>query len=137
MMVQVIKGARPIGYHWWDSQPQSSPEVHIHYVERNVFGNGIGIRVYGEIKIAAGEIVYARELKLNCLQVLLLTPEHSHQLGRTHGAFIPSKWIYHKSEYDNWASIDIYDDNGTWMEPGNAQLPSDGSIWLDFESLGE
>jgi len=133
-MVQVIRGERPgTGYRWWDNHVEGSPEVHVHFVERSVFGNGIGIKVYGELKIAAGEIVYARELKLNCLQVLLLTPEVSRGV-RTHG-LLANKWIYHKSEYDNFASIDIWDDNGQWQGPGAG--PSDGSVWLDFEALGE
>lgn len=133
-MVQVIRGARPRGDNWWE-KATGTPEVHVHFIERNVFGNGIGIRVYGEIKIAAGEIVYARELKLNCLQVLLLTPEYKRQA--TDITLTPVKWIYHKSDYDNWASIDIYDDQHNWMYAGRSGLPSDGSIWLDFEAVGE
>jgi hypothetical protein len=135
MMVQVIKGTRPLGDHWWE-HAQSAPEVHVHFVERSVFGNGIGIRVYGEMKIAAGEIVYAREMKLNCLQVLLLTPEVSRTTGgRADHGYMAHKWIYHKSEYGNWASIDVYLDDGTWQGPGTG--PTGGSIWLDFEALGE
>lgn len=133
-MVQVIRGCRAPGSYWWQ-KATGTPEVHIHYVERDVFGNGIGIKVYGEIKIAAGEIVYARELKLNCLQVLVLTPEWGRQ--PTDIAYIVSKWIYHKSEYDNFASIDIYDDAHVWQNAGRAGLPSEGSIWLDFVALGE
>jgi hypothetical protein len=134
-MVQVIRGARPPGSYWWQ-KATGTPELHVHYVERNVFGNGIGIRVYGELKIAAGEIVYAREMKLNCLQVLLLTTEVSRiGPGRTQHGYIPHKHIYHKSEYDNFASIDVFDDAGTWQGPGTG--PTDGSIWLDFEAIGE
>jgi len=133
-MVQVIIQPRPdnSATHWWQ-QPTGTPEIHVHFIERNVFGNGIGIRVYGELKIASGEIVYARELKLNCLQVLVLTPEYSRQ--PTVQVYTPVKWIYHKSEFDNWASIDIYEATDGWESRGN--LPSDGSIWLDFVALGE
>jgi len=133
-MVQVNIGTRPPGDYWWQ-KATGTPEVHVHFIERNVFGNGIGIRVYGEIKIQAGEIVYARELKLNCLQVLVLTPEYKRQ--NTDIGFEVSKWIYHKSEYDNWASIDVYDDAHVWQNAGRGSLPSEGSIWLDFVALGE
>jgi len=130
-MVQVIIQPRPPGDYWWQ-KATGTPEIHIHSVERHVHGNGIKIMVHGEIKIAAGEIVYARELKLNTLDVLKLTPEvAAHDLG--HG-FIANKWIYRKGEYDNFASIDIYDDNGTWQD---ATQRGDGSIWLDFDAKGE
>ena len=49
--------------------------IHIHNVRREVHGNGVVIKVYGEMKLHAGQYVYAREMKLNTLQVLLLTPE--------------------------------------------------------------
>jgi len=134
-MVQVIIQPRPPGYYWWQ-QPTGTPEIHIHSVERHIHGNGIKIMVHGEIKIAAGEIVYARELKLNTLDVLKLTPEVSRvAAGRTPHGYIPQKWIYRKGEYDNFASIDVYDDAGTWQGPGTG--PSDGSIWLDFNAKGE
>jgi len=132
-MVHVIIGdvARRQGAYWW--QKGGTPEVHVHFIERNVFGNGIGIRVYGELKIASGEVVYANEMLLNCLQVLCLTPEYGRQA--TVQDWCAKKWIYHKSEYDNWASIDIYEATDGWEAAGN--LPSDGSIWLDFIALGE
>jgi len=134
-MVQVVIRPRPDGYtttYWWRNAT-GTPEIHVHFIERNVFGNGIGIRVYGEMKIASGEIVYAREMKLNCLQVLNLTPEYSRQ--PTVQDYCAKKWIYHKSEFDNWASIDIYEATDGWEAAGS--LPSDGSIWLDFIALGE
>ena len=130
-MVQVIEGRRrtvphPSGtYH-------TGPLIHIHHVERNVFGNGIAIHVYGEMRIAAGEYFYAREMKLNTIQVLNLTPEIP---GRGTLGYMAQKYIYHKGEYDNYGSIDIYDDASTWQSPGTG--PSDGSVWLDFEALGE
>jgi hypothetical protein len=106
--------------------------IHIHSVERHVHGNGVTIHIYGEMKIAAGQYVYARELKLNTLQVLNLTPEI--RTNDTHG-YMAQKYIYHKGEYDNYASIGVYNDAGTWQSPGNG--PIDGSIWLDFEASGE
>jgi len=133
-MVQVIYGERPPGYNWWE-KATGTPEIHIHSVERYVHGNSIGIKVHGEIKIAAGEIVYARELKLNTLEVLKLTPEVKRQ--PTDIAFIPHKWIYRKGEYDNFASIDVFDDAHNWMYAGRSGNPSDGSIWLDFDAKGE
>lgn len=111
-----------------------TPQIQIHFIERNVFGNGIGIRVYGEMKIASGEFVWAREMKLNTVQVLLLTPEPPRPMG-AHSGFIASKHIWHKGEYNNYASIMIILDDGTWEGPGVA--PQDGSLWLDFEALGE
>ena len=116
-MVEVIKAER-------------GPLIHIHHIARDIHGNGIAIRVYGEMKIAAKEIVYARELKLNTIQTLNLTTE----TGK-HTLYHPQKWIYHKGEYDNYASIDIFDDAGNEITAGSG--PSDGSVWLDFIALGE
>lgn len=107
------------------------PLVHIHHIERVVHGNSIAIKVYGEMKIAAGERVWAKELKLNTIQTLNLTAETPRNTGRS---YIPQKHIYHKGEYDNWASIEIYDDAGTWQGAGTG--PYDGSHWLNFEALG-
>ena len=115
------------------------PEVHIHFIERSVHGNGIAIRVYGEMKIAAKEHVYARELKLNTLEVLLLTPFH----GGPEPFFV-QKWIYEKGEFDNYASVDIFSPDAYQMLSSGGvsvdhatELPEDGSIWLDFEAVGE
>ena len=128
-MVQVIHRAREAGDHGY---PGSSPLIHIHHVERNVFGNGIAIHIYGEMRIAAGEYVYAKELKLNTIQTMNLTPELPANDGL---GYMAQKFINHKGEYDNWASIDIYDDASVWQGP--AVGPSEGSVWLDFEALGE
>jgi len=111
------------------------PLVHIHHIERSVFGNSIAIKVFGELHIAAGERVWAKELKLKTIQVLNLTPEVPSRLG--HG-LIANKSIYHKGEYGNYASIDIFDDAGTWQSPTREGRPyTDGSCWLDFIALGE
>ena len=84
------------------------------------------------MKVHSGVYVYARELKLNTLQVLLLTPE----LNRDNGlGYMAQKFIYHKGELDNYASLAIYDDNSVQQTPGTG--PVDGSIWLDFEAIGE
>ena len=126
-MVQVIKVARAsgdIGYPGW------SPLIHIHHIERNVFGSGIAIHIYGEMRIAAKEAVYARELMLNTIQTLTLTAETG-----THTGYNPQKYIYHKGEYDNYASVDIFDMDGAEIVTGNG--PDEGSVWLDFEALGE
>jgi len=109
-MVEIIKADR-------------GPLIHIHFIERVVHGEGKAIRVYGEMKIAAKEYVYAHELKLNTIQVLLLTPETG-----AHTGYMAQKWIYHKGEYDNYASIDVFDADGTEITAGTG--PSDGSIWL-------
>lgn len=110
----------------------AKPLIHIHTVKREVHGNGIYIVVEGEMKVHAGQYVYARELKLNTLEVLLLTPELN--LNNTQG-YMAQKFIYHKGELDNYASIDVYADDGTWQGPGTG--PVDGSIWLDFVAKGE
>lgn len=118
-----------------------APLIHIHLVERHIHGNAIAIKIWGEMKIAAKEIVFARELKLNTIQVLLLTTETG-----LHYPFIPQKWIYHKGEYDNYASIDILAPSAAYQfEAGTSHssaalpstLPHDGSIWLNFIALGE
>jgi hypothetical protein len=106
--------------------------VHIHSIERHVAGNGIKLVVYGEMKIAAGQYVYAKDLKLGTVQQLLLTPELN--LNNRHG-YMAQKYIYHKGELGNYASVDIYDDAATFQAPGTG--PVDGSIWLDFEAIGE
>jgi len=117
------------------------PLIHIHLVERTVFGNAIAIKVWGEMKIAAKERVYAKELKLNTLQVLLLTTETAY-----HYPFTVNKWIYHKGEYENYASIDIFAPSAAYQfeaktrsstDPLPNTLPHDGSIWLNFVALGE
>jgi len=110
-----------------------APLIHIHHIERSVFGNGIAVTVYGEMKIAAGERVWAKELLLKTIQVLTLTPEIDRRMD--HG-FIANKYVHHKGEYGNYASIDVFDDTGAWQSAGRPG-PIDGSIWLDFISLGE
>jgi hypothetical protein len=128
-MVEVIQGL--VADHC--NYGGGAPEVHIHHIERNVFGNSIAIKVYGELHMAARERVWAREMKLKTIQVLDLTVEVPHQ--EAHG-YMANKHIYHKGEYDNYASIDIFDDAGTAQTAGNGPY-TDGSIWLDFIALGE
>jgi len=116
-MVEVIKADR-------------GPLIHIHFIERTVQGSGIAVKVYGEMKVAAKEVVYARELKLNTIHALVLTP-----LTGTHTGYIAQTYIHNKGEYDNYASIDIFDTGGTEITAGRG--PEDGSIWLNFIALGE
>ena len=127
-MVQVIHRAREegdIGY------PGLSPLVHIHHVERNVFGNGIAIHIYGEMRIAAKEVVYAKELKLNTIQTMTLTAETG-----SHTGYNVQKYIHAKGEYDNYASVDIFEvAAGAEIVAGDG--PDEGSVWIDFEALGE
>lgn len=118
--------------HTGSSQGGGNPLIHIYAIERHVHGNGIHGKVWGEMKIAAGERVWAHELKLNSIEVLNLTPELN--TPNTHG-YITQKHIHHKGEYNNYASIDIYDDAATYQSAGTA--PVDGSIWLDFQAKGE
>jgi len=116
-MVEIIKADR-------------GPLIHIHYIERTVQGRGIAVKVYGQMKIAAKEIVYARELKLNTIETLWLTAETG-----AHTLYHPQTYIHNKGEYDNYASIDIFDAGGTEITAGAG--PEDGSIWLNFIALGE
>ena len=108
------------------------PQIHVHFEHRDIFGNGIAVRVYGEMKIAAGERVWARELGLKTLQVMILTPEINLNNGL---GYMAQKYISFKGRFNNFASIDIYDDASNWQSPGTG--PVDGSLWLDFEALGE
>lgn len=104
-----------------------APLIHIYGIERHVHGNGVWLVVYGEMKIAAGERVWASELKTNSIEVLVLTCEMNRNDG--HG-YIAQKYIHQKGAYENYASIDIYDDLGVFKARGLG--PIDGSIWLDF-----
>lgn len=131
-MVQVVRGNRGGG----GTATGSGPVVHIHYIERSVHGNGVAVKVYGELKIAAKEYVYARELKLNTIQVLLLTCE----TGNVNNAYTAQKYVHNKGEYDNYASIDVFVHNvaaDTVTEATRGGGPADGSIWLNFMALGE
>lgn len=134
-MVQVTTSTRavsPAAGYSANVASQGTPQIHVHFVHRDIFGNGIAIRSYGAIKIAAGEYVWAYELKLNTLQVLVLTPELSPPQAT---GYMAHKAIWRPGEYDNYASIDIYSDAGAFQGPGTP--PIDGSIWLNFVALGE
>ncbi len=105
-----------------------NPLIHIYGIERHVHGNGVWGVVYGEMKIASGERIWAHELKANSIEVLTLTPEIDLNNGL---GYMAQKFIYRKGEYNNYASIDIYDHNGLSQTRGRPG-PVDGSIWLDF-----
>jgi hypothetical protein len=124
-----------------------NPLIHIHSIRREVFGNEISLWVAGEMRIAAKEVVFAKELKLNSIQVLVLTPE-----AANHVPYIVNKWIYRKGQYDNYASIDIFaptagyelrSNNGQRTQvptptiDASSQLPYDGSLWLNFVAVGD
>jgi len=141
-MVKVIISNWLEHYYYGGGQPL----VHIHTIERHVHGNSVCVHLYGEMKIAAKEVVFARDLGLNTIQVLLLTPE-----AADHVPYIATKWIYHKGEYDNYASIDIFAPTNAYeLRSGTertqtatptidatSHLPYDGSLWLNFECVGE
>jgi hypothetical protein len=129
-MVEVVYTTRADHSDYGGGQPL----IHIHHAKREVHGNSIAIKVYGEMKIASGERVWAKELKVNTIQVLTLTAEVPHNMG--HG-YIAQKHIHNKGEYDNWASIEIYDDAGTWQGANRSLGPYDGSHWLNFDALCE
>ena len=115
------------------------PRFEIQVQDRVVKGESVFVRVYGEMKIGAKERVYARDLGLRTIQLLMLQPEHG-----THNPYTTGVWIYRKGELDNYASIDIFSMDGYEMYL-NAQtsvsaartLPYDGSLWLGFIALGE
>lgn len=109
-----------------------SPVIRIHFEERTVAGKGIAKKVYGDMKVAAGEYVYARELELNTLKCLVLTPEVGFYNGL---GYMAQKTIVTPGALDNYASIDVFDDASTWQSPGVG--PVDGSIWLNFVAMGE
>lgn len=106
--------------------------IHIHNIERHIHGNGIKLKVYGEMLVINNTRVYARELKLNTIEVLELTPMASDQ-PYGHG-----KYIVDKGHYDNYASVHVYDQNNNGIDPPSYDGPGPGgSIWLDFEAMGE
>jgi len=109
------------------AEGSGNPLIHIYSIERKVQGSGVYGIIYGEMKIASGERVWAHELKCNSIEVLTLTPELNINNGL---GYMAQKFIYRKGEYNNYASIDVYDDNSTAQIRGTG--PVDGSIWLDF-----
>lgn len=111
-----------------------SARVEIHSIERVVSGYTTCTKIYGEIKIAAREAVWAHELKLSTIRMMLLTPENTWGAGAEWSAKV---YIRSKGQFDNWASIDIYDDAGAYITPGHAQAQDNGSVWLAFMALGE
>jgi hypothetical protein len=113
-----------------------SAKVEIHAMERVRNGYSSFIRVYGEMRIAARECVLASELKLSTINMLMLTPESAAGAG-TAGTLSSKAFIKQKGQFDNWASIDIYNDAGTYIIAGNAAALDNGSVWLQFMALGE
>ncbi len=113
-------------------QTESGITVAIHFIERHVHGNGIGIKVYGEMLVGGtATTVYAHELSLNTLEELQLTPMGIDQ------AYGHGKYIYDKGLYGNYASIQVFDENNNQISAEHPGPEAEGSIWLDFEALGE
>lgn len=135
-MVQVIfaKNYRTKDDIGWDADNEyskQSPIIHIHSEIRHIHGNEVSVTIKGDMRIASKEVVYARDLKLNTIQTMNLTVETG-----AHTGYNPQKWTYHKGEYDNYASVDIIDvSDGTEVLAGDG--PDEGSVWVDFEVLGE
>ena len=108
-----------------------APQIHIHFEDRPIHGRGVAHVVYGELKIAAKEYVYAAELNLKCIQTLHLTT-----MTGTHTLLHPQFWIFpDKLTYNNMASIDIFNDLGAEILCGMG--PSEGSVWLNFIAVGD
>lgn len=113
-------------------QAKGTPLIHIHFMERTVQGTGIAIKVYGEMKVVSDQLIYARDLKLNTLQVLTLTPMGSDQ------RYTAQTYIVNKGEYDNYASVHVFDAAGNRIDANTYKGPeTDGSIWLVYSALGE
>ena len=111
-----------------------SARVEIQAIERLTSGYSNVVKVYGEMKIGARESVYAHELKLSTIKMILLTPENTWGNGAEWAAKV---YIRQKGQFDNWASIDIYDSTGAEITPGHAQAQDNGSVWLAFLAVGE
>lgn len=118
--------------HTGSSQGGGNPLIHIYDIKREVHGSGVCIKVWGNMKIAAGERVWAHELKVNSIESIVLTPEVNRNTGL---GYMAQKYVSTPGAYNNYASIDIYDDASTWLNAGNG--PVDGSIWLDFACKAE
>lgn len=109
------------------------PQIDIHYIERKVHGNGIAVKVWGEMLVASQESVHSYDLGLTSLQVLILTPltgkytidPHS---GQRDTIPWPTKYVWAKGRPDNRATIYLWDDTST---------EHTGSVWLDFHALGD
>jgi hypothetical protein len=114
-----------------DSTRAPAPLIHIYFQERGVAGSGIASKTYGDVLIASREQLFAREVKLNTLWGLQLTP---HLANFVHG-YEPMKWINQPGMYDNYATIQVFDDAGAEQTAGIG--PCNGSVWLDFIAIGE
>lgn len=88
------------------------------------------VKVFGWMNIAHQEVVLARDFKLKTLEGLVLTVESGKIPARD--ALIVSKWVYHKGHLDNWATIHIWNYNGTAMD-----APTYGSTHINFIAWGE
>jgi hypothetical protein len=118
--------------HTGSSQGGGNPLIHVYAYKREASGSGVFGVVYGNMKIAAGERVWAHELKLNSIETLQLTPEVNLNNGL---GYMAQKYVSQPGLYNNYASIDIYDDASIWQSAGTG--PVDGSIWLDFICTGQ
>jgi len=116
------------------------PRLEIQVKERFVSGESVHVKVYGEMKLGAKEVIYARDLGLRTMQLLMLQPEHG-----THNAYTTGVWIHNKGELDNYASVDTFSmasyellssGRSSSLEAATS-LPYDGSLWLGFIALGE
>lgn len=114
------------------AQAKGTPLIHIHYMERVVSGQGVAIKVWGEMKVISDVLIYAKDLKLNSIETLLLTPMGSDK------AYIAGKYVVNKGEYGNYASVHVFNADGNRIDASSYKGPeTDGSIWLNFEALGE
>lgn len=121
-MVEVILTSRTVG---------PSPRIEIHAVDPVTEGYGVTKKVYGQILCAGSELIYAEDLKLRTIHVLLLTPE----TPAPGNDYYAKDVVWNKGVYNNYASIDIYHPAGTLITAGNG--PSNGSVWLHFLAVGE
>ena len=78
--------------------------------------------VWGTVTIAHMERIWARDVGLKSIDSVILTPE-----GGSRDAYFCTKWVYFPKRPSNYASIHIFDHDGT----GHA-----GSVDVNFYMIG-
>jgi hypothetical protein len=78
--------------------------------------------VWGNVRIAHGERIWARNIGLKSIDSLLLTPE-----GGSVDAYFATKWVWYPKRPSNYASIHIFDHDGS---------AHSGSVDVNFYAIG-
>lgn len=108
------------------------PEFEIDIAYRPKEGNE-AVVVWGEVLISSQEVIRSQDLDLLTIKNLLLLPQTGKYTTDPHSGVKdtipwPTKYIYNKGEPDNEATVYLWDDTST---------EHDGSVWLNFQALGE